>query len=38
MGYVIAAYAIVAGSLLWYGLRLARERRALRRSLGEGGP
>jgi len=35
MGYAIAAYAVVAGALLLYGLHLARERRALRRSLGE---
>jgi hypothetical protein len=33
MGYVIAAYTVVLGSLLVYGLRL----QALRRGLGEPG-
>ena len=33
LGYVIAAYAAVAGSLLAYGYHLARERRDLRREL-----
>ena len=31
MGYVIAAYAVVLGSLLAYGLRLRAQRRALMR-------
>ena len=31
MGYVIAAYAVVLGSLLLYGLRLQAQRRALSR-------
>ncbi len=35
LGYVIAAYAVVGGSLLVYGLHLARERRGLRRELAE---
>ena len=33
MTYVVAAYAVTALALLAYGLRLAAERRALRRSL-----
>ena len=32
MGYVIAAYAIVLGSLVVYGLRVQAQRRALARS------
>lgn len=32
MGYVIAAYVVVLGSLLVYGLRVQAQRRALSRS------
>lgn len=32
MAYVIAAYAVVLGSLLLYGLRLHAQRRALARQ------
>ncbi len=35
MGYLIAAYAIVLGSLLGYGLRLQAQRRALVRRSGD---
>ena len=35
LGYLIAAYALVAGSLLAYGLQLARERRNLLHELSE---
>lgn len=35
MGYVLAAYGLVAAALGLYGAHLLRERRALRRSLGE---
>lgn len=37
MGYVIAAYAVVLGSLLLYGLRLQAQRRALGRQRNESG-
>ncbi len=33
MSYVVAAYGITALALVVYGLRLARERRTLRREL-----
>jgi hypothetical protein len=36
LGYVIAAYLVVLGSLLFYGLRLQAQRRALARE--ERGP
>ena len=36
MGYVIAAYAIVLGSLLLYGVRVQAQRRALSRRSGDG--
>jgi hypothetical protein len=35
VGYVLAAYGLVIGALLAYGLYLAGERRALRRNLGD---
>ncbi len=35
MSYVFAAYGITALALVVYGVRLAAERRALRRELGE---
>jgi hypothetical protein len=38
MGYVIAAYVIVLGSLLCYGLRVQAQRRALPRSSGDDEP
>ena len=33
MGYLIAAYALVVGALVAYGVQLARERTQLRRAL-----
>ena len=33
MSYVIAAYGLVAGALATYGVKLARERAALRKAL-----
>lgn len=35
MGYVVAAYAITIGAIGLYWLRLVRERRRLRKELGE---
>lgn len=35
MGYLLASYGLVAAALLLYGAHLLRERRQLRRSLGE---
>jgi hypothetical protein len=37
MAYVVAAYAVVAGALVAYGIHRAREIRRLRRALGEAG-
>jgi hypothetical protein len=37
VGYVIASYALVLGSLGLYGLHLGRARRALRKSPSEAG-
>jgi hypothetical protein len=37
VGYVIAAYAIVIGTLALYGVLLARERRRLASELARGG-
>ena len=34
MGYVIAAYGVVIGALMIYGLWVRSQRRALRRELG----
>ncbi len=35
--YAIAAYALVVGALVGYALHLFRERRSLRRQLGDAG-
>jgi len=37
MGYVIAAYAVVLGSLIAYGVHVQLQRRALIRRQGDGG-
>jgi len=37
VGYVIAAYALGVGGVIFYASMLARERRELRRRLSQGG-
>jgi len=38
LGYVVAAYAVVLGTLVVYGIRVHRERRALIRRAGSDAP